>query len=70
MPLIRNFNPSSETFRPRRSGFDGGLAMKGRTRSSSNRSVASAIGAETLATADRIMARAAGEIGFHVAMFG
>ena len=32
--------------------------------------IASAIGAETLATADRIMARAAGEIGLHVAMFG
>ena len=32
--------------------------------------IASAIGAETLATADRIMARAAAEIGLHVAMFG
>ncbi len=32
--------------------------------------VASAIGAETLATADRIMARAAGELGLNVEMFG
>jgi uncharacterized protein len=31
---------------------------------------ASAIGAETLATADRIMARAAADLGFDVEMFG